>query len=93
MELKQMEPNVAAIERDAKCHGTLKSADEAGASGAYSNSTIAMMPPGEALPASQQERVLATKIARAMLSGRRHITKDATVAGPRSPSPRIQRPD
>ena len=47
---------------------------------AYSNSAIAMMPPGEALPASEQERVLAIKIARAMASGPREITKNATVA-------------
>ena len=39
-----------------------------------------MMPPGQALPASEQERVLAIKIARAMASGPREITKDATVA-------------
>jgi hypothetical protein len=56
------------------------SADQAGASGAYSNSAIAMMPPGEAVPASKPERVLGAKIARAMLSGPRQITKDATVA-------------
>jgi hypothetical protein len=56
------------------------SADHAGASGAYSNSAITMQPPSEEVPASQQERVLAAKIARAMLSGPREITKDATVA-------------
>jgi hypothetical protein len=55
-------------------------ADQAGASGAYSNSAIAMMPPGKAVLASDQERVLGSKIARAMLSGPREITKDATVA-------------
>jgi hypothetical protein len=38
------------------------------------------MPPGKALPASEQEQVLAAKIGRAMLSGPRAITKDATVA-------------
>jgi hypothetical protein len=65
--------------------------DEAGASGAYSNSAIAMMPPGQALPASEQERVLAIKIARAMASGPREITKDATVAEMgRAPSQRWQ---
>jgi hypothetical protein len=46
-----------------------------GASGAYSNSAITMQPP-QAVPASQQERVLAAKIARAMLSGPHQITKD-----------------
>jgi hypothetical protein len=54
--------------------------EQTGASGAYSNSAITMQPPGKAVPASQQERVLAAKIARAMLSGPREITKDATVA-------------
>jgi hypothetical protein len=39
-----------------------------------------MMPPGEALPASQQERIIGIKIARAMLSGPHQVTKDATVA-------------
>ena len=58
---------------------TPSSAEQAGASGAYSNSAIAMMPPGAAL-ASKQERALGVKIARAMLSGPRPITKDATVA-------------
>ena len=52
----------------------------AGASGAHSNSAIAMMPPGQAVPASQQERVLGAKIARAMLSGPHSVTKDATIA-------------
>ena len=56
------------------------SPEQAGASGAYSNSAIAMMPLGKAVPASEQERVLGIKIARAMLSGPREITKDATVA-------------
>ncbi|MCY9656491.1 hypothetical protein P5G65_15525 [Paenibacillus chondroitinus] len=51
-----------------------------GASGSYSNSAIAMMPPGQSVPTSKQEQALAIKIARAMLSGPRHITKDATVA-------------
>jgi hypothetical protein len=59
---------------------SLSSAQQAGASGAYSNSAITMQPPGKEVPASQQERVLAAKIARAMLSGPREITKDATVA-------------
>ena len=59
---------------------TPSSPDQAGASGAYSNSAIAMMPPGKAVPASEQERVLGIKIARAMLSGPGEITKDATVA-------------
>jgi|GEM_PF-823353 len=51
-----------------------------GASGAYSNSAIAMMLPGQSVPLSAQEQALGVKIARAMLSGPRHITKDATVA-------------
>jgi hypothetical protein len=61
---------------------TLSSSPSAadGASGAYSNSAIATMPPGKAVLASDQERVLGSKIARAMLSGPREITKDATVA-------------
>ena len=59
---------------------SLSSAQQAGASGAYSNSAITMQPPSKEVPASQQERVLAAKIARAMLSGPREITKDATVA-------------
>ena len=69
---------MATIERDEKSHYT--PGDQAGASGAYSNSAITMVPSEKALPASKQERVLAAKIARAMLSGPREITKDATVA-------------
>ena len=61
-------------------NSTPSSAEQAGASGAYSNSAIAMMPPGEPALASKQERALGVKIARAMLSGPRPITKDATVA-------------
>ena len=59
---------------------TPSSADQAGASGAHSNSAITMQPPGKDVPTSQEERVLAAKIARAMLSGPHSITKDATVA-------------
>jgi hypothetical protein len=59
---------------------TSSSADQAGASGAYSNSAITMQPPGNEVSASQQERVVAAKIARAMLSGPHTITKDAKVA-------------
>jgi hypothetical protein len=59
---------------------TRSSSDQAGASGANSNGAITMQPPGKEVPLSQQERVLAAKIARAMLSGPRSITKDATVA-------------
>src|ERR1700733_13565071 len=55
-------------------------AGNAGASGARSNSAITMQPPGKEVPASKQERVLAARIARAMLSGPHEITKDATVA-------------
>lgn len=54
--------------------------DQAGASGAHSNSAITMQPPTTEVFASRQERVLAAKIARAMLSGPYSITKDATVA-------------
>lgn len=43
--------------------------DQAGASGAHSNSAITMQPPTTEVFASRQERVLAAKIARAMLSG------------------------
>jgi hypothetical protein len=71
---------MATIKRDEKSDYTPGSPDQAGASGAYSNSAIAMMPPGQAVPASERERVLGVKIARAMLSGPREITKDATVA-------------
>src|SRR3984957_8643867 len=71
---------MATIEHDEKNDDTPDSPDQAGASGAYSNSAIAMMPPGQAVPASERERVLGVKIARAMLSGPREITKDATVA-------------
>ncbi|SFS68379.1 hypothetical protein [Paenibacillus sp. BC26] len=51
-----------------------------GASGSYSNSAIAMIPPGQPFPTSKQEQTLGVKIARAMLSGPRNITRDATVA-------------
>jgi hypothetical protein len=78
--MTRRESDVATIERDEKSHYTPGSPDQAGASGAYSNSAITMVPSEKALPASKQERVLAAKIARAMLSGPREITKDATVA-------------
>jgi hypothetical protein len=55
------------------------SAGKAGASGAHSNSAITMQPPDKEVPASKPERLLAAKIARAMLSGPHEITKDATV--------------
>jgi hypothetical protein len=74
------ERDVATAEWKEKCDSTLGSLDQAGASGAYSNSAITMQPPGKEVPASQHERVLAAKIARAMLSGPREITKDATIA-------------
>ena len=63
---------MATFERKETGSSTPSSPDQAGAS--------AMMPPGQALPASEQERVVAIKIARAMASGPREITKDATVA-------------
>ena len=72
--------SIAQTQREEKCDCTPRSPDQAGASGAYSNSAIAMMPPGKAVPTSEQEQVLGVKIARAMLSGPREITKDATVA-------------
>ena len=71
---------MATAEWKEKCDSTLGSLDQAGASGAYSNNAITMQPPGKEVPASQHERVLAAKIARAMLSGPREITKDATIA-------------
>src|ERR1700676_3496592 len=71
---------MATIKRDEKSDDAAGSPDQARASGAYSNSAIAMMPPGQAVPAAERERVLGVKIARAMLSGPREITKDATVA-------------
>jgi hypothetical protein len=71
--------SIAQTQREEKCD-RLSLPGQAGASGAYSNSAIAMMPPGKAVPTSEQEQVLGVKIARAMLSGPREITKDATVA-------------
>jgi hypothetical protein len=71
---------MATNERNEKNDYTSGSPDQAGASGAYGNRAIAMMPPGQALPASELERVLAIKIARAMASCPREITKNATVA-------------
>lgn len=50
-----------------------------GADGAFSTSAIAFLPK-KASVASPDERVRAVKIARAMLSGPAHITRDATVA-------------
>ena len=67
------------VERDEK-RDCMQPPDQAGASGAYSNSAIAMMPPGQSVPASRSEQALGVKIARAMLSGPREITRDATVA-------------
>jgi hypothetical protein len=72
--------SVAQTPREEKCDPTPRLPDQSGAAGAHSNSAIAMMPPGKAVPASEQERVLGVKIARAMLSGPPEITKDATVA-------------
>ena len=62
-------PSVAQTQPEEKFDCTPNSPDQAGASGAYSNSAIAMMPPGKAVPTSEQERVLSVKIARAMLWG------------------------
>ena len=72
--------SVAQTQRQEKLDRTTSSPDQPAASGAYSNSAITMQPPGNAVPASRQERLLAAKIARAMLSGPHAITKDATVA-------------
>jgi hypothetical protein len=63
-----------------KISSTPNASIKEGAFGSYSNSAIAMMSPGQPVPTSKQEQALAIKIARAMLSGPRHITKDATVA-------------
>ncbi|MBO7745115.1 hypothetical protein I8J29_12975 [Paenibacillus sp. MWE-103] len=69
---------------DAAKHAALRSAPETsnrkGSSGSFSNSAIAMMPPGQPVPPSKQEEILGIKIARAMRSGPHSITKDATVA-------------
>src|SRR5215471_14663380 len=51
-----------------------------GAPGSYSNSAIAAEPPGDAPGKSGEDIVHAVKIARAMRSGPRQITRDATVA-------------
>ena len=59
-------PAVTSIAQtgEEKCDCALSLPDQTGASGAHSNSAIAMMPPGEAVPASEQEQVLGVKIAR-----------------------------
>jgi hypothetical protein len=54
--------------------------DSGGGSGNYSNSAITTVGSGEPLPNSRDEQILAAKISRAMLSGPRHITREATVA-------------
>lgn len=51
-----------------------------GRSGNYSNSAITALSAEQPLPNSRDEQVLAAKISRAMMSGPRHITRDATVA-------------
>jgi hypothetical protein len=51
-----------------------------GAPGSYSNSAIVAEPPGEASGNSDDDIVRAVKIGRAMRSGPRRITRDATVA-------------
>ncbi|SDP24625.1 hypothetical protein SAMN04487897_1557 [Paenibacillus sp. yr247] len=65
--------------KEIKISSTTGSPNHTRATGAYSNSAIAMMPSGQSVPTSKQEQTLGIKIARAMLSGPRHITKDATV--------------
>ena len=54
--------------------------DSAGGSGNYSNSAITTVGSGKPLPNSRDEQILSAKISRAMLSGPRHITRDAAVA-------------
>jgi hypothetical protein len=71
---------MSTIESEENRDCTSSSSRQVGASGAYSNSAITMVQSGKEIPASEEERVLAAKIARAMLSGPRGITKDATVA-------------
>jgi hypothetical protein len=70
-----MEPDMGC---DPKCGCRAAVQEQEGASGSYSNSAITA--PGEAVPASAEERILAAKIARAMASGPHQIAKDATVA-------------
>jgi hypothetical protein len=77
---EEKERDVATAEWKQKSDSTPGSPDQAGALGAYSSSAMTMQPPGKEVPASHQERILAAKISRAMLSGPREITKDATVA-------------
>src|SRR3974377_2316109 len=72
--------SIAQTQREEKCDCTPSLPDHTAASCTYSNSAIAIMASGKVVPASEQERVLSVKIARAMLSGPREITKDATVA-------------
>jgi hypothetical protein len=55
--------SIAQTQREEKCDCPPRSADQTGASGAYSNSAIAMMP-GKAVPTLEQEQVLGVKIAR-----------------------------
>jgi len=50
-----------------------------GSPGSYSNSAIAAEPPGSAPENSDEEAIVAVKIERAMRSGPRQITRDATV--------------
>jgi hypothetical protein len=68
---------------DTEPHQQAQPADDApdtvAASGNYSNSAITMLAGGP-LPGSKDEQTLAAKVSRAMLSGPRRITKDATVA-------------
>ena len=54
--------------------------DSDGGSGNYSNSAITELGVEKPLPNSRDEQVLAAKISRAMMSGPRHITGNATVA-------------
>jgi hypothetical protein len=55
-------------------------ADTLGASGSYSNSAITQLRAAALDPTSKDERILAAKISRAMMSGPSQITRDATVA-------------
>ena len=53
---------------------------QTGASGSFSNGAMTMTPPDGPVPSTAEERVMAAKISRAMLSGPRQVTAEATVA-------------
>ncbi|NBD24941.1 hypothetical protein [Paenibacillus glycinis] len=74
-----IDPLVSISARHERSHAP-GSVSQEGASGSFSNNAIASMPPGQPVPATKPEQILGIKIARAMLSGPRNITRDATVA-------------